>query len=709
MADKKYNFSDFDTPIKPKPEVKKDYNFSDFPEKVEKGQPGQLATAVGGLYQGATAGFGDELEGIMSALLRTTGLTNAGGPIKNIGYESPTMDLDKIKEAYSQSRDSARDRFAEQEAANPITAMLGNLAGGFLLPAMGAAKGVQLAGKAPAFLKAAAGGAMAGGLGAGLATVGESNSIENMQLGDVLFNTAVGGTLGGVTGGALSGAGKLGSMVSDSDFGDDVAKVFKKVRGGTNLQGKEALAGFNDQLGDLSKKTTEEMVDTFNRYQASYAAKVDQLKVDKPEAVKKQIQDFADNLVEQYVKGGNADVRILDAQILALRKSRVVNENEINELINASKAVNFKQSSMDSANKLSKLSGSKDTASKLKESNDFIDELNREKVLVRRELKGAKKSGDEGMVQELEQNVELLEDQIFDARIAQKQMRFENKVEGIDTTAQQKSTKDILMGDTKDPSNLKALQDANVDIDRQITDHVSTINRDGNTALSGLLEEINKLKKTTDTSNFGTFKSVNKSSIDKFATDMNRPDISGDIQDIIRNNTPGAAELDAGYASAKAIPDLLGLSVEESAKGIARNPKITDNLTAKLKLAAADPTQLAGNQINTIKKVANSPKLNNLLDRGLGVAENYDLNRKMSASGLKSVGGYALRGAHVAGEMAAPIDKVIKAIDKFPVGSVLRQKLVDITKLEPNAQNRAIFILSQQPWFRKATEDENNK
>lgn len=125
--------------------------------------PGVLESGALGAAQGLTFGFGDELYGAANYLLSGA---KAG--------------------SYTQARDEARARIHSAEEAHPIASTLGNVAGGFLIPGAGLAKGAtSLAAKA-AF------GAATGGLGA----LGNSEGKDIGEIGgDVLKGAAVGGVL----------------------------------------------------------------------------------------------------------------------------------------------------------------------------------------------------------------------------------------------------------------------------------------------------------------------------------------------------------------------------------------------------------------------------------------------------------------------------------------------------------------------------------
>ncbi len=190
-------------------------------EDITPTVPTKTESALGGLTQGATLGFGDELAGTLSALLRPTGITNAGGTLDQIGYESPTLDLDTIKEQYNKTRDAERDRFAGQKAENPLTFGASELAGGFATPAFGAAKAVGAGTNA---LKSAA---AAGAIGNAASTIGTADELENIKARDVGIDALLGGAIGA----GAYGVGKALSPVLVSKLKDMSVAAEGKIAG----------------------------------------------------------------------------------------------------------------------------------------------------------------------------------------------------------------------------------------------------------------------------------------------------------------------------------------------------------------------------------------------------------------------------------------------------------------------------------------------
>lgn len=145
-------------------------------------QYNELASAARTVAQGATFGFGDEIE--------------AG--IRSLMSERP----------YEEIRDELRGDIKRFSDENPGTALGLELAGGFLVPGFGAAKGLATAGKT---LAQRAGQSLAVGAGSGaLAGVGASESSDALGVAsDAGKGLVFGGALGGVAPIAGDAAGRI--------------------------------------------------------------------------------------------------------------------------------------------------------------------------------------------------------------------------------------------------------------------------------------------------------------------------------------------------------------------------------------------------------------------------------------------------------------------------------------------------------------------
>ncbi len=147
------------------------------PTKEELGGNQNISQAQSlgsGLVEGMAGGFSDELGGAGKALMDTiTGITPVSDTLEN----------------YRRQRDLLRQDFKTNAAANPKTALLGNLIGSAAIP-MGALEGTSSVGK---------GLALGGAAGLG----GSEADLTKGDAGQALSDTASGAALGGITGPVL--------------------------------------------------------------------------------------------------------------------------------------------------------------------------------------------------------------------------------------------------------------------------------------------------------------------------------------------------------------------------------------------------------------------------------------------------------------------------------------------------------------------------
>lgn len=168
------------------------------PEKKESG-PSIKETAIRQAGAGFTANFDDEIGGGISALGRLAGVENLGSwkPFdenSHLEFSSPTIDTEKLKEAYVKNRDALRADQAADLATNPKTAVAAQIAGTIANPIL---------------RKAGTGGKLSGrilgsaGVG-GLIGAGDSKAdLTKGEIGEFAKDTAKGTALG-VGGGALA-------------------------------------------------------------------------------------------------------------------------------------------------------------------------------------------------------------------------------------------------------------------------------------------------------------------------------------------------------------------------------------------------------------------------------------------------------------------------------------------------------------------------
>lgn len=194
--------------------------------------PGKLESLGRGAAQGATLGFGDEIQGLAQA----AGIKNLpaalgggrntlvpwqkefwdgktpGGFFSREGVEPSATDQRGLVDLYREQRDVARHDDDAARSANPKTFLAGEIAGG-TLPAIatsGAGTGAGAAAKAPGLLRALGRAAVSGAKWGAVTGLGDSKA--DLTQGDV--EGAAGDTLKGAGTGAavsvgLTGVGKL--------------------------------------------------------------------------------------------------------------------------------------------------------------------------------------------------------------------------------------------------------------------------------------------------------------------------------------------------------------------------------------------------------------------------------------------------------------------------------------------------------------------
>ena len=90
------------------------------------------------------------------------------------------------------------------------------------------------------------------------------------------------------------------------------------------------------------------------------------------------------------------------------------------------------------------------------------------------------------------------------------------------------------------------------------------------------MQELGLLGKSLDSTDLGTIKNVNLPSIQAYAEQMGRKDLSAKIEAIIKKSTPGADKLDSGYRDQIANLKSLGLMGEESGAGVVKDSRAVD-------------------------------------------------------------------------------------------------------------------------------------
>jgi hypothetical protein len=171
-------------------------------------EPGMLESGARGLEQGATLGFGDEINGALSTLLDT--LTGRNKKLS-------------ILDDYTKQRNESRAAFDAAQKAHPYVSFAGNLAGG-LAPAL-------LTGGASLPEQGLAGAAKMGAMYGAIGGLGSSNAdLTKGDVGQAVKDTATGGVMGGLLGGAVhAGAEAFGDKLAKA--GMNIGQAAKEVAG----------------------------------------------------------------------------------------------------------------------------------------------------------------------------------------------------------------------------------------------------------------------------------------------------------------------------------------------------------------------------------------------------------------------------------------------------------------------------------------------
>ena len=712
MSDKKYDFSDFDTPAK----TESTYDFSDF-DAPQKEDPSILSTAVGKGLEGVTMGLSDRLQGIVASGLRAAGLKNTGGNIQDIELATPTLDTEELAAEYYKTRDLSRDKSAEQSEANPKTALLSELVGGFATPGFAVAKSLGAGAKGiQGVMQAAKAGATAGATAGAISTAAQEKELENLKATDVLKGAGVGAGVGAVLGGASKGVGNLVDYAGASEVGQKIGKIFNKSKEGADLVSKEAPELFNKELLKTSDDIVNAVTNQANDFKAEYGKAVKRLKIDAPEKFQADLDKLADELADQQVRGGMIDVRTVDATINKLRDDMNISDDKIRQLKDSIfKAAKTKKemSSTFGYKKAEQGVSAVDTATEnLAQKKALDNELFqiKEDLLLLKEQKALTSSAAERA-----EITDLMRQKVKDKFYKEKELKdlgyeiTESKLATSKTSKNEgivdKSSRDILTQVDPVQDQINSLQQGKIEASKRITDLVEQKQATNNSAFSGLLNQVDILKNSAPNTNLATIKDVNLNSLKSYAEQMGRPDLVAKIDGIVKSNIKGAPELDSKYRDMMAGLKELGIGLDESASNVLKTQDAGTYLTQQLKQAAKNETGDAANKLQASQNVLNNPQVNDLLTKGKSIGENYNLARDISQSNIKSIG---YRGAAAAGQAAGAVanSKLVKAASKLG-NSSLGKKVQDVMSMpEGDVKNRAIFLLNQQGWFRSVSEED---
>ena len=223
--------------IEAKPKFNPDAPFEVVGEKEKPSVLESFARQAGG---GATLGFDDELGGVLGGLGRVAGVKNLASwkPFdekSTLEFDSPTVNIEKLKEAYLRNRDELRKDQRSDYDANPMSSFVGNMAGSM-------ATGKFIPGTSAALNPATTLGTKIG-IGAAQGTVTGFGMAEG-DASDQLMSTAMGGAIGGAAPVVMKGIGK-----GIEKTGELINPVLKKT-------GK-ALFGVDEKATDLYLKNRD--------------------------------------------------------------------------------------------------------------------------------------------------------------------------------------------------------------------------------------------------------------------------------------------------------------------------------------------------------------------------------------------------------------------------------------------------------------------
>ncbi len=218
-------------------------------EAASKPKPSELESALLGAQSSAMFGFGDELAGrVAQGVDFAQGLFGESPTEMAAKAKAEGIDIGNIpssrEELYKQARDESRGEFSAAQQANPKSFGAGGLAGGLLLPGLGAGAGL---GKI-----AAMGAAQGAAYGAGAS---EEEDMKGVAL-DALVGGGIGGAGGvaGKVGGDLlaKGIGKAGRAIGD---------LGGRLRGSAEKLAVKATGATGKQAGEFADDAGRELLD----------------------------------------------------------------------------------------------------------------------------------------------------------------------------------------------------------------------------------------------------------------------------------------------------------------------------------------------------------------------------------------------------------------------------------------------------------------
>ena len=522
-------------------------------------------------------------------------------------------------------------------------------------------------------------------------------------------------------------------MVKNSSVSQKMGKAYDKTKKGVDLITKEGQEALNKNLLDTSDTIVDEVVGSARKFKDEYSSAIKDLKIGVPAKFQDDIEKLANKLADDQVAGGMIDVRTVDATINKLRSEMQLSDDKIIALKDKIMAAAKAKRDMNAAAGYKKAGAATEAIETSTENLSVKKEVQDRIRQAQDELKESRRA-----YQDTPSDRATLKLEVRDKEDALMAIRREAQDMGFDVTGEKLSTtKALKTGETVDKSSrdiltqvdplqaeIDALQHSKIGNSRQITDLVEQKQATNNSAFSGLLNQLDILKNSAPTTNLGTMKDVNINSLRSYAEQMGRKDLIGQIDDIIKQNTPGATNLDAKYKNMMAGLKEMGVSTNDMSGDVIKNSDAATYLTQQLKNAAKNETGDAANKLAASQDILKNNKVNSLINQGKDLGDSYNLSIEIADSSFKSI---PLRGAVAAGKLSKNISTPIaKAVNNginvvastAPAQAMARasarlgdtklgqkvQMIMSMAEGEP--RNRAIFTLMQQPWFRTASKED---
>lgn len=584
---------------------------------------------------------------------------------------------------YEQARDEARDANKAAQEANEWAYGGGQLVGNIataLVPggaALNAAKTIK-------------GAAGLGAVGGAIQGFGESEGSASKQLADTVEGAAIGGVGGTVAGSLGAGLGKIADSVKGKEYSQKLKYIYDQVKNKAKKYSGEGVVGnytdtFDKSVANIADTGEQALIEARDNY--GEVAK--NLKVADPEKLIKDIDTYNNNLLDTQARtAGAEDVRDLNKQINELRSQQIINDQKAKAL--TSEVKTRAEGVVDTLNPVS------DEKLKLKR--------------LKEDLRIAKKGKE---ANDLRFEIRELEDYITKTR----------------RIAKGSSQPSKLSGELGSKAKIDEIRMQHNELQQQIDQLIQRRDsRAHNKSLNQVVEDLDSAKKVDyNNSNYIELKKGIQSSVDNAAVGP-FGDVSGDFRNILRENVPGAKELDAEFANEISKANILGATNLDPnlypSDEVLKKVNLKGSITSKLKAdAVGNDFSVAAMKARALKEAyKDSPKMLEALEKGAGSAKDLAVASEISKTSYKNLGGIGLQGAEIVGNAAnssaakvggalvSGVDKLItipntvadNIIKKLGANSKLGQKALEIVRMpEGESKQRLLFNMMQQPLYRK--------